>query len=409
MKKVLYLLLVVTVVLIGYWIFSWVQSLPDHGSVLIGINSWSIEISFVMFVVTMLIAFCLFYLFFRVLGWLLKMPGSIKVRGKNIKFNRSQEALIAGLVDSAEGNWEKAEKILIKHVSHSGAPLIHYLTAARAAQSRGALAKRDEYLRQAANHSPSSEIAVGLTQAELHLSENQFHQAVETLSRLHSINPTHATVLKLLHQAYKKVGDWEGLRNLLPTLNEQKVLMEADVKLLETEVYSEKLKDAAGTANVGSIQEVWATVPAHIKSMPGVVAVYFAAMIDAGSGQMIESDLVNALSNRWNATLLSLYSNLQAQDIDQQLVIAERWLAAHPNDTQLLNLLGRLNLKLGDLQKSEQYLRKSIAQEPTVQALQLLGDALFKEGEKDKAADVYKQGLTLAASQLDRYVGMIAE
>ncbi|MFI3135916.1 MAG: heme biosynthesis HemY N-terminal domain-containing protein [Methylococcaceae bacterium] len=409
MKKIVYLLIALSVIVVAYLLFQWVGNLQDHGSVLIGFNGWSIETSVVAFVVTLLICFSVFYMLFRLLGWLLKTPGRVKARGKNIKFNRSQDALIAGLVDSAEGNWEKAEKTLIKHVTHSGAPLIHYLTAARAAQSRGALAKRDEYLRQAADHAPGSEFAVGLTQAELHLSENQFEQAVETLSRLHSINPTHASVLKLLHQAYKKAGDWEGLRKLLPSLHEQKVLMEAEVKLLETEVFSAKLKDMSATGDVVRIQEVWAAVPEHIKSMPGIVAIYFAAMIDSGASASIESDLVSVLSGRWNATLLALYSNLQTQDIDQQLVIAERWLPAHPNDTQLLNLLGRLNLKLGDLAQAEQYLRKSIAQEPSVQALQTLGDALFKEGDKDKAADCYKQGLVLASQQLDYYVGMVTD
>jgi HemY protein len=408
MKKLLYLLIIAALGAGVYFLLQWIENLQDHGSVLIGISGWSIETSVVAFVATLLICFILFYVFFRLLGWLLKMPHRIRARGKNIKFNRSQEALISGLVDSAEGNWEKAERILMKHVTHSGAPLIHYLTAARAAQSRGALAKRDEYLRHAATQAPGSEIAIGLTKAELHLSENQFHQAVETLSRLHSINPTHASVLKLLHQAYKKVGDWEGLRNLLPSLHEQKVLMEEDVKLLETEVFSAKLKDAASTLEVSTIEAVWKTVPEHIKSMPGIAAIYFAAMIDAGAGNAIEADLVKALNQRWNATLLSLYSSLQAKDIDQQLTIAERWLPGHPNDTQLLNLLGSINLKLGDLTKAESYLRKSLAQEQTVQALQLLGDTLYKEGEKDKAADFYKQGLKLASSQLDSYVGMIA-
>jgi len=117
--------------------------------------------------------------------------------------------LIAGLVDSAEGNWEKAEKILIKHASHSGAPLIHYLTAARAAQSRGAFDKRDEYLQKAAAQAPGSDVAIGLTQAELHLSGNQFEQALETLTKLQSIDPTHASVLKLLHQTYRHIGDWK--------------------------------------------------------------------------------------------------------------------------------------------------------------------------------------------------------
>lgn len=409
MKKLLYLLILIMVCLGGYALVQWINNLKDHGSVLIGIDGWSISTSVVAFVATLLISFIVFYVVFRLLGWVLKTPSRIKARGKNIKFNRSQDALIAGLVDSAEGNWEKAEKTLIKHVSHSGAPLIHYLTAARAAQSRGALAKRDEYLRHAATQAPGSEIAIGLTKAELHLSENQFHQAVETLSRLHSINPTHATVLKLLHQAYMKVGNWEGLQNLLPSLQTQKILMEADVKLLETEVFSAKLKEVAATGEVKDIQAVWASVPAHIKSMPGLAAGYFAAMIDAGAGNLIEPELVKALNERWNAALLSLYSNIQPKDIDQQLSIAERWLPAHPNDTQLLNLLGKINIKLGDMPKAESYLRKSITHEPTVQGLQLLGDALLKEGEKDKAADVYKQGLKLAMNQLDSYVGMVTD
>lgn len=159
--------------------------------------------------------------------------------------NISQQALIKGLVDSAEGNWESAEDILIKHASHSGAPLIHYLTAARAAQSRGAFDKRDEYLQFAAEHGNNSEIAVGLTQAELNLSGQQYTEALETLTRLHSINPMQASVLRLLHLTYQQLGDWQALRSLIPSLTTHKILMEAELKLVETEVFSNLLKQAA--------------------------------------------------------------------------------------------------------------------------------------------------------------------
>lgn len=402
MKKFGYFLILAILAVGGYFVIQRINALEDHGSVLIGINGWSIETSVVAFVASLLLGFIFFYIFFRVLGWLLKTPSRMRARRKNLKFDRSQEALIAGLVDSAEGNWEKAEKVLIKHVTHSGAPLIHYLTAARAAHSRGALAKRDEYLRHASTQAPGSEIAIGLTQAELQLSENQFTQAVETLARLHEINPAHASVLKLLHQAYQKAGDWEGLRTLLPTLQTQKVLMEAEVKLLEAEVFSGQLKKAATTMDEATIQAIWTIVPAHIKSLPNIIAIYCAAMTGAGAGQRVEADLVKALNERWNATLLSLYSQLTVQDIDQQLVVAERWLPAHPNDTQLLNLLGRIHLKLGDLPKAISLLNKSVTQEPTVQALQLLGDALTKEGDINKAANYYKQGLQLASTQLEK-------
>ncbi|NYT47524.1 MAG: hypothetical protein H0A75_08105 [Candidatus Methanofishera endochildressiae] len=151
----------------------------------------------------------------------MRLPGRIRMRGKSVKFNRSQDALIAGLVDSAEGNWERAEKTLIKHASNSGAPLIHYLTAARAAHSRGAMDKRDEYLQRATKDAPGSEVAVGLTQAELHLSQKQFDQALETLTKLHSIDSSHASVLKLLHQI-SATRRLEAIRSLLPAFHENK-------------------------------------------------------------------------------------------------------------------------------------------------------------------------------------------
>jgi HemY protein len=171
MKKLLYFLgsLVVAIAAVAF-VNAWLQEFDSPGYVLIGIGSWSLETTLAVFAISLIVGFFILYHFFRTLGWLIQLPGYLKRRGATVKFNRSQEALIAGLVDSAEGNWEKAENVLIKHASHSGAPLLHYLTAAKAAQSRGAFDKRDEYLRKASVHSPDANVAIGLTQAELHLS-----------------------------------------------------------------------------------------------------------------------------------------------------------------------------------------------------------------------------------------------
>jgi HemY protein len=365
-----------------------------------GIGHWELETSLVVFVDNLIIGFYVFYVFFRLLGWLLRLPGQLKNRGKNIKFNRSQEALVAGLVDSAEGNWEKAENILIKHASQSGVPLIHYLTAARAAQSRGAFDKRDEYLKKAADQSPDSSVVIGLTQAELSLSGNQFEQALETLTRLHSIDPTHATVLKLLHQTYRHVGDWQGIRKLIPSLHNHKILMEAEVKLLETEAFSQLLKQTAKKGNTDEIKSLWSEIPDYIKTMSGVAAVYFAAMIDAGVGVEIENDLANAISVNWAETLVVLFGSIQSRDVSKQLETAEKWSYVHQENAVLLAVLGKLAVKCGETFKAESYLAKSIAAEPTVQAYQLLGDLLFAQGDKDNAFKCYKNGLELASSEI---------
>ncbi|MCK5192063.1 MAG: heme biosynthesis protein HemY [Methylococcales bacterium] len=410
MKNVFYFLGSLCIAIAAaFLIHNWLTKYNDPGYVLMGFGHWSLETSLVVFAVAQVIVFFILYIFFRLIGVLLRLPGKLKIKSKNIKFNRSQEALISGLVDSAEGNWEKAEKILIKHASNSGAPLLHYLTAARAAQSRGAIEKRDEYLRKATEQSGETDIAVGLTQAELHLSSNQFDQALETLTKLQSIDSGHASVLKLLHQTYQHIGDWESIRKLIPSLHQNKILMEAEVKLLESETFSSLLKQAAETENADKIQEVWSSMPEHIQSVQGIYTIYFAAMIEANSGKKIEEDIVKAIMKNWDETLLVLYANVHTDDYLKQLQTAEQWLSIHSGSAVLLRILGKISIKCQQMEKAEQYLTKSVGIDPTVAAYQLLGDVLIEKGDTGKASESYRKGLELASSEVVNRVEGISE
>jgi len=389
--------LVITLILV-FAVKQWLGSYESPGYVLIGIGTWSLEASLAVFLTFLIVGFYVFYLLFRWLGWLIRLPWQIKNRSRNIKFNRSQEALIAGLVGSAEGKWEQAEKVLIKHASHSGAPLIHYLTAAKAAQSRGAYDKRDEYLKKAAAQSPGSDVAIGLTQAELHFSANQFDQALETLTKLHSMDASHANVLKLLHQTYQHLEDWQGLLKLLPVLNKNKILMEEEIKKLEIDAFSGLLKQTVKQGTINDIRLLWTEIPIHIKKNPVVGSVYFAAMMEQGLGAEIEGELVEVLTISWDETLLLLFGSLQSSNVLKQLEIAESLLPHHKNDVVLLTILGKLSLKCKEFSKAEEYLTQSIATDPTVQAYRLLGDLYSLQGEEHKANSCYKQGLELASS-----------
>ncbi len=392
----------------AYFSNQWLNTFETPGYVLIGINHWSLETTLATFTVILISFFFIFYYGIRTFIFLINLPSQLKRRGRAIKFNRSQEALIAGLVDSAEGNFEKAENVLIKHASHSGAPLLHYLTAAKAAQSRGAFDKRDEYLKQASVQSPDAGVAIGLTQAELHLSGNEFDQALATLTRLHSIEPTHASVLKLLHQTYQHIGDWEGIRKLIPSLHTNKVLMEAEIKLLETEAFSKLLKQAAESGDVESIQTLWSEIPNYIRKVSGISAIYFAAMINAGAGGLVEDELAVALSTKWDTTLLVLFGSILSENTGKQIAMAERWLSVYPKDAILLAILGKLSLQNQAFENAKDYLNQSLSTEPTVQAYQLLGDLLFAENDKDGASQCYKNGLELASKEIINQIDSIA-
>lgn len=405
MKIVIYLLTALFIAVgSAVYLHQTVSSGDNPGYVIIGNKDWVMETSLYFLTFVLIFTFVLLYILLRLISLTIRLPRRILNRGETKKSVRSQQALISGLIDSAEGNWERAEKSLIRHAANSGAPLMHYLTAAKAAQSRGAFSKRDEYLRLAHESTNGAELAVGLTEAELHLSDNQFDKAMESLTELQSIAPTHAKVLSLLHQTYEHLGDWEGIRKLIPSLHKNKVLMEAELKLLETETYSALIKENAESKDLDALRALWNDIPDHTKKMSGMHAVFYAAMINVGAGTEIEDGVLKLLNKEWNETLVVLYGCIKSQNPKKQLNRAERWLSKHPRDAILLRMLGKLCIRDQEFAKAEKYLAASVGIEPSVDAFLLLGDMFAEQKETNRASECFRRGLLLASDEVVKQI-----
>lgn len=370
------------------------------GYVIIGVGNWALESSFFLFALALMLSYLVLYFVTRLVVNASHIPRMLEQRTGEERTKRSREALINGLVETAEGNWEKAEKNLIRHVADSGVPLINYLTAARAAHSRGAVDQRDEYLKLARESTPEAELAVGLTRAELQLSHRQFDAAVDSLAHLHRINPGHATILRMMHQAYSQMEDWEALRRILPALHHHKVMMEAEIKLWETETYSALLKRAAEHQYPEELRKLWSEIPEHIRQMTGIQNLYYAAMIGAGVGEEIEESLRLALGREWGETLLVLYGCIHHSDAAYQLKEAEYWIGPHPYDAVLYLVLAKLAWRVQQWDKAMGYLKQSLAIEPSVEANQLMGDLLFRQNDPAAACHYYRSGLMLASDEV---------
>jgi HemY protein len=390
-------LLMLGLVVFGY---KRLVSQGDAGYVIVGIGDYALETSLYVTVVALIFAFVLLYALIRLMFGAARLPKAMQRRGAEQATKRSQEALISGLLQTAEGNWEKAERNLIRHAADSGVPLINYLTAARAAHSRGAQEQREEYLRLAQKTMPGAELAIGLTRAELQLSTKQFEQALESLTELNRLAPGHAAVLRLFHQVYAQTENWEALHGLMPSLRSNKVLMEAEIKLLETETYSRLLKQRADTRDPAALREIWRHIPPHIRELTGIETLYFAAMIDAGAGVEVEEGVRLALGQDWDETLLVLYGCIQTPDTEKQLQSAEAWLAPHPDDPVLLRVLGKFALRLRQTDKARHYLQRSLDEEPSVEAYRLMADLLFAEKDFAAAGEFYRKGLLLASKEV---------
>lgn len=371
----------------------------NAGYVIIGLGDWVIETSLYFVVIVLITLFLCLYFSIRFLTGAAKLPSSLKQRDSEQRGKRSLEALVAGLIETAEGKWEKAERNLIRHAADSKLPLINYLTAARAAHARGAHEQREDYLKLAEDNTPQAGLAVGLTRAELLIRSRQYHEALEHLTQLNKATPNHPVVLRLMCEAYQQTRDWEALHHLIPLLREGKLLGEPELKALEIEAYRVLLEKRAMTLDPALLREIWRIVPNHMRTVTAVQIPYCTGMIDAGVGEEVEEELRLALGRDWNPTLLSLYARLEAPDAARQLHDAEEWLGPHREDARLYQMLAQFALRAGQAEKAADYLRQSLELEPVMEACKLLGDQFFEARNFVAASTIYRQGLKLAAGE----------
>jgi HemY protein len=176
--------------------------------------------------------------------------------------------------------------------------------------------------------------------------------------------------------------------------------MEAQIKLLETEAYSELLKETAGTKDLQALKAAWNGVPSYIRSAPGMGAVYYAGMIRLDGGHDIEDELRKSLEKSWDETLVVLYGCIESRKPKKQLSRAESWVSQHPGDAILMRMLGKLCIRLKLLDKAKMYLQSSIDIEPSVDAYLCSGDLASENGESSQALQNYRKGLLLASDEV---------
>ncbi|MCH9698841.1 MAG: tetratricopeptide repeat protein [Gammaproteobacteria bacterium] len=370
----------------------------DKGQVIIGVGNLSVETTFYLFAIIVSLLFILFYILTRALLLLMQSPKIIQNKASTKKQEITHQALIGSLIDSAEGQWEKAESALIKHADESSSPLIFYLSAARSAHAQGAFDKRNDYLRKAYDSTPGSDLTVGITKAELHLTGEEFDQALDTLNRLEQISPGHPVVQRLLHDIYCQLNEWSSLQDLLPDLKKNKAL-DLDLESTEISMYRELLKQSNIDSDTETLNDIWKSIPDRIKRIPEVCVHFFTGHISAGNGKDIDKDLFKSLTKNHNDELIALWAKLAVSAPDKYYKQTQKLLKKNPDDTVLLRTLAQIEMHLDKSDEALQHLSQSITLHPSLLAYQLSGDLYLQLGQTEKAIECYQKGLELGSGQ----------
>jgi HemY protein len=304
-----------------------------------------------------------------------------------------------GLIELAEGRWHNAERFLIKGARYSDTPLINYLSAAKAAEERGSINRRDKYLQWASKLSEGASLAVGLTQAQLQFKEGQWNQSRDILEKLYQQEPHNVQILKYLSRVYEAQGDYQALLKLLPLLRKNQVMRPESLDQLELKAYQTLLPKRMHTGTQGEgIQDTlvfWKKLPRHLRNNSVLLAEYCSLLINQGLHSEADHLLKEALKKGLDNHLIYLYGVIK-HDPKKQLVFAESFLEENADNSVLLLTLGKLAFAHQLWGKARDYLEKSIALKPSPEAYQTLARVYDHMGLTEKQNQCYKNGLFCA-------------
>ena len=309
--------------------------------------------------------------------------------------DRAGKKLTAGMIEVAEGNYARGEKMLARAAGSSSAPLFNYLQAARAAHLQGRDERRDEWLKLAYDETPEATNAILLTQAEFQLDRGQYEMALATLRRIEENSRDHSYAADLLGRLYFRLEDWEQLGELLPRLEKHGRVRPEKLHSWRVRVHTERLKTAL---DGDAVAEEWQRIPKKLRKDHELLEAYYRALIRTGMHEKAEKELGHALKSDWSGSLVRLYGLVEAADASQQLKRAEGWLAKRGEDPDLLLTAARLCLRNELWGKARSYLESVLSFRPTPEAYQVYGRLLNQLGESEAAADAFREGLDLAAT-----------
>jgi len=315
-------------------------------------------------------------------------------------------ALNRGLIDSAEGNWQRSEKLLIKSAQRSETPLLNYLTAAHAAQSLGAYDRRDTYLLQAGDALPEHMHAIHLTRAKLQLAAAQYEQALASLQQLKVATPKHPIVLTLLMQNYAHLQDWQALYELLPAIKKNRDIDDSQWLPFEQKALQHLLSD---TTNNNEIETVWQRLDKKQKLQPEYLLPYTQHLNNTQRQELAEEWLIKAINQQADATLVKSYSQLTIEP-SRKTKQLEKWLKSSVDSSAILNALAVLCIEQKLWGKAKSYLQQSIDVKPTRSTYFLFGKLLEQQGEPiEKSTAYYKQALDCSDSDENPLANLLSK
>lgn len=309
---------------------------------------------------------------------------------------RARRLLHRGVCALQEEQYPRAEKLLQKGAQLTPMPLLHYLSAAEAAQNQQNYQQRDLYLEKAHTLVPQAKLAVLLTRVRLLEQQGDLPACGELLAKLVTHWPSHPAVLTHYYRNLLAQGLWHELIDVLPKLKKYKVLTGVAFDDVQLQAYRSFMTACIERENVGALLALWEAQPRLIRNnnelILTLIDVLLAHQAYTEAYQFLQPQL-SSYSN--NEALWQRCGQIQLNDTAAIQKILLKQLTTHPQSAPLLSAIGHLYFYQGQWVLAQNHLERSIALQKNVSDLRLMAQLMEKQRLFEKAAEYYRLSLAV--------------
>ena len=356
----------------------------NDGYVLFVLPPWRIELSVNLLAVLFVLVFTAFYLGVRTVFSFVGLPARVAAYHA-----RQQREKSFGLFQDAfrllfEGRYGQALKRAKEAHDGGAAPGLAALIAARAAQRMRLVDEQDRWLTEATRIDPQIQSARWMLEAEMHLDNRQFDDALAALGHLQRAAGRHIAALRVELRARQGAGHWDHALRIARQLEKRQALPVEVAREIKVRAHQSLIvRKASDTrALLGYLRDIPAA-EMHPRLARTAAEALLALDAHDEAAHVIEAQL----EREWEDELVALYGLCQGAKLSERIARAEKWLLARAGDHVLLLTLGRLCTAWRLWGKAQSYLEASLALRPTRDAhlaLASLFDGLQRTAEADR-------------------------
>ena len=352
--------------------------------VLFVLAPWRVEISLNLLLILQAVGFLLLYLILRGVVNTLRLPDKVReFRARRVR-EKASAALAEAMRLMQEGRYGHALKCAERAYAGAHTPGLAAIVALRAAH-----ALRDDYREatwreRARHHDGEIQAARLMTEAELALDARDFNAARESLNRLAAIEGRHIAGLRLSLRAEQGLGNWREMLKLTRQLEKHKALTAEQAAPLRSRAHREVISQLGDPAQ---LVRYWNDMPDADRLEPRLALQAARTLVATGGCAEAANLIEDFLDERWDSSVIAVYADCEGGDTLARIAHAEKWLASHARDEQLLFALGRLCRQQKLWGKAQSYFEASLSIRPTrgahIELAQLL-DQLERSEEANR-------------------------